>query len=118
MNTDAASELCILSTTRKSSPAKAQVCRQKSDFAQRLTSSLGDAGFFVCKLKKLSNTKKESAGKDADGEPEPEVNGMNGIADASGVTVAAQSPAVGGKKRPIKRKGPPERVGPLLNSLP
>ncbi len=65
------------------------------------------AGFFVCKLKKLSNTKKESAGKDADGESDHETaaNGINGVADANGTTVEAQSPAVGGKKRPTKRKG-------------
>ena len=61
----------------------------------------------MCKLKKLSNTKKESAGKDDDGQPDFEtaVNGVDGMADANGATVEAPSPAVSGKKRPIKRKG-------------
>jgi len=74
----------------------------------------------VCKLKKLSNTKKESAGKDADGEPDPETtaNGINGIADANGTTVEAQSPAVGGSKHPKKRKGLHARICLRLGSLP
>ena len=73
----------------------------------------------MCKLKKLSNTKKESAGKDVDGEPDPEpaANGTNGIADANGITQEAQSPAVGGKKHPKKRKGLQHRICRVLSSL-
>jgi hypothetical protein len=65
------------------------------------------AGFFVCKLKKLSNTKKEAASKDEYGQADPEdaAHGIHGVPDADGAAVEARSPAFSGKKRPDKRKG-------------
>ena len=69
--------------------------------------SASGAGFFVCKLKKCSNMKKEPADKDEDGQADPEdaANGINGVPDEDGAAVQTRSPAASGKKHPTKRKG-------------
>ena len=61
----------------------------------------------MCKLKKLSNTKKEAAGKDDDSQADPEdmANGINDVPDADGAAVKTRSAAVSGKIRHNKRKG-------------
>ena len=68
------------------------------------------AGFFVCKLKKMSNTKRDVAAEGADGQAEPE-----DAADAPGVpdhdgTPSKLFPTAKGDKS-AKRKGERRRKG-------
>lgn len=72
-----------------------------------LNTHLPCAGFFVCKLKKMSNTKRDVAAEGGkDGEADPEDTEPAGVPDHDG-TPSKLFPGAKGGKGAAKRKGEP-----------